>query len=74
MDSTEELIGMVEFVYRILFDNEKERERERKRERKTDRQKEAWAGDMAQWVRALTALLKVLSSNSSNHMVAHNHL
>ena len=27
MDSTEELIGMVEFVYRILFDNEKERER-----------------------------------------------
>ena len=32
------------------------------------------AGEMAQWVRALTALLKVLSSNPSNHMVAHNHL
>jgi hypothetical protein len=32
-----------------------------------------WAGEMAQWVRALTALLKVLSSNPSNHMVAHNH-
>jgi hypothetical protein len=31
------------------------------------------AGKMAQWVRALTALLKVLSSNPSNHMVAHNH-
>jgi hypothetical protein len=34
------------------------------------------AGEMAQWVRALTALpevLKVLCSNSSNHMVAHNH-
>jgi hypothetical protein len=31
------------------------------------------AGEMAQWVRALTALLKVLSSNPSNHMVAHNH-
>uniref|UniRef100_A0A8C6G849 Uncharacterized protein n=1 Tax=Mus spicilegus TaxID=10103 RepID=A0A8C6G849_MUSSI len=25
-------------------------------------------------VRALTTLLKVLSSNLSNHMVAHNHL
>jgi hypothetical protein len=32
------------------------------------------AGEMAQWLRALTALPKVLSSNSSNHMVAHNHL
>jgi hypothetical protein len=31
------------------------------------------AGEMAQWLRALTVLLKVLSSNSSNHMVAHNH-
>jgi hypothetical protein len=30
-------------------------------------------GEMAQWVRALTALLKVRSSNPSNHMVAHNH-
>jgi hypothetical protein len=30
-------------------------------------------GEMAQQVRALTALLKVLSSNPSNHMVAHNH-
>jgi hypothetical protein len=34
---------------------------------------EVWAVEMAQWVRALTALLKVLSSNASNHMVAHNH-
>jgi hypothetical protein len=31
------------------------------------------AGEIAQWLRALTALLKVLSSNPSNHMVAHNH-
>jgi hypothetical protein len=31
------------------------------------------AGEMAQWVRALTVLPKVLSSNPSNHMVAHNH-
>jgi hypothetical protein len=27
------------------------------------------AGEMAQWLRALIALLKVLSSNPSNHMV-----
>jgi hypothetical protein len=33
-----------------------------------------WAGEMAQRLRAPTALPKVLSSNSSNHMVAHNHL
>jgi DNA repair protein RadC len=31
------------------------------------------AGKMAQQVRALTALSKVLSSNPSNHMVAHNY-
>ena len=31
-------------------------------------------GEMAQQLRALTALPKVLSSNPSNHMVAHNHL
>jgi hypothetical protein len=33
-----------------------------------------WTGEMAQWLKALTALPKVLSSNPSNHMVAHNHL
>jgi hypothetical protein len=33
------------------------------------------AGEMAQWLRVLTALQeKVLSSNPTNHMVAHNHL
>jgi hypothetical protein len=30
------------------------------------------AGEMAQWLRALTALQDVLSSIPSNHMVAHN--
>jgi hypothetical protein len=30
------------------------------------------AGEMAQQLRALTALLKVLSSIPSNHKVAHN--
>jgi hypothetical protein len=33
--------------------------------------KPSQAGDMAQWLRALTALPEVLSSNPSNHMVAH---
>jgi hypothetical protein len=32
------------------------------------------AGEMAQWLRALTVLLKVLSSIPRNHMVAHSHL
>jgi hypothetical protein len=32
------------------------------------------AGEMAQWLRAPTALPAVLSSIPSNHMVAHNHL
>jgi hypothetical protein len=33
-----------------------------------------WAGEIAQWLRALAALPEVLSSNPSSHMVAHNHL
>jgi hypothetical protein len=32
------------------------------------------AGEMAQWLRALTALPDVLSSNPSKRMMAHNHL
>jgi len=32
------------------------------------------AGEMAQWLRALTALPEVLSSNPSKHMAAYNHL
>ena len=32
------------------------------------------AGEMTQRLRALTTLPEVLSSNPSNHMVAHNHL
>jgi hypothetical protein len=30
-------------------------------------------GEMAQWLRAPTALLKVMSSNPSKHRTAHNH-
>jgi hypothetical protein len=37
------------------------------------RKEAAGAGEMAQWLRAPTALLKVPSSNPSNHMMAHNH-
>jgi hypothetical protein len=32
------------------------------------------AGEMAQWLRALTSLPEVLSSIPSTHMVPHNHL
>jgi hypothetical protein len=40
---------------------------------KKKEKKSRGAEQMAQRVRALTALLKVLSSIPSNHMVAHNH-
>ena len=32
------------------------------------------AGDMAQWIRALAALLVGMDSIPSTHIVAHNHL
>jgi hypothetical protein len=32
------------------------------------------AGEIAQWLKALDALPKVISSIPSNHIVAHNHL
>jgi hypothetical protein len=35
--------------------------------------KQTGAGEMAQWLRALPAFPEVLSSISSNNMVAHNH-
>jgi hypothetical protein len=33
-----------------------------------------WAGEMAEQLRALTALSEVLSSIPSNHIVSHNYL
>jgi len=42
-------------------------------EQQQQQQNNLTADEMAQQVRALTALPKVLSSNPSNHMVAHNH-
>ena len=36
--------------------------------------KKKWAEEMAQQLRALTALPEILSSIPSNYMVAHNHL
>jgi hypothetical protein len=47
-----------------------------KKNKKQQQQKRvclAGAGEMAKQLRALTALLKVLSLNPSNYMVAHNH-
>jgi hypothetical protein len=35
---------------------------------------ELWAGEMAQWLRALTVLLEVLSSITNKHLGAYNHL
>jgi hypothetical protein len=43
--------------------------------RNDNKERQCWgAGEVVQWLRALTALPKVLSSNPSNHMVTHNHL
>jgi hypothetical protein len=39
-----------------------------------NKKSELEAGEMAQWLRALTAFPEVLSSIPSNHMVARNHL
>jgi hypothetical protein len=50
-----------------------EEERKRKEQNKTTK-KHLEAAEMAQRLRALTALPEVLSSIPSNHMVAHNHL
>jgi hypothetical protein len=43
---------------------------------KESQNKKTWTGaaEMDQGLTALTALPEILSSNSSNHMVAHNHL
>jgi hypothetical protein len=38
------------------------------------RESQTMTREMAQQLRALTALPEVLSSNPSNHMVVHNHL
>jgi hypothetical protein len=50
----------------------KRREEKKRKEKKRKEKKRKGAGEMAQGVRTLTALPKVLSSNPSN-MVAHNH-
>ena len=42
--------------------------------KKVKNKKNYRAGEMAQWLRALTGLPEVLSSIPSTHMVAHNHL
>jgi hypothetical protein len=48
--------------------------KQKTKQNKTNKKKAGFgAGEMAQRLRALTALLKVLSSIPSNHMVAHNY-
>jgi hypothetical protein len=42
--------------------------------KQTNKQTKNRAGEMAQRLRALTALPEVLSSTPRNYMVAHNHL
>jgi hypothetical protein len=51
-----------------------ELERQTKQNKTKQQNKKKRAGEMAQRLRALTALPEVLSSNPSNHMVAHSHL
>ena len=41
---------------------------------KNRNKKHIGAGEVAQWLRALSALPEDLNSIPSNHMVAHNHL
>ena len=55
-------------VYSHINKSEKKNEKKENIFKKINR-----AGEMAQWLRVLTALPKVPSSNPSNHMVAHNH-
>jgi hypothetical protein len=62
-----------DFFNELMTQYHKKSERERARERER-RHCIKRAGEMAQWLRALTALPKVLSSLPSNHKVAHNHL
>jgi hypothetical protein len=49
---------------------------EKTKNKKEKKKKKAvyWAGEMGQRLRAPTALLESLSSNSSNHVVVHNNL
>jgi hypothetical protein len=58
----------------VYKDKHKYTNNENKKQTKNLIKKSMRAGEMAEWLRAPTALPKVLSSNPSNHMVAHNHL
>ena len=53
---------------------EKEKKRKEKKRKEKKRKEKDRAGEMAQPLRALPALPKVLSSIPGNHIVAHNHL
>jgi hypothetical protein len=57
----------------LNYPKKKKKKKRRRKERKREKERKKRAGDITQWLRALTALPKVLSSYPSNHMVAHNH-
>jgi hypothetical protein len=57
-----------------VLKNQKEKKKKKRKEKERNKQTMEVSGEMAQWLRALTALPEVLSSIPSNHMVAHNHL
>jgi hypothetical protein len=59
-------------VYKVSSRTARAIQRNPVSEKKKKRIHRRWAGEVAQRLRALTALLKVMSSNPSNHM-AHNH-
>jgi hypothetical protein len=64
-------------VIKPLKRKEKEKEKEKKRKekkKKEEKKKRPCWREMAQWLRALSALLEVMSSIPSNHMVAHSRL
>jgi len=61
-------------VYRVSFRAARTVKQRSPVSEEKERKEGRGAGEMAQWLRALTALPEDLSSNPSNHMVAHNHL
>jgi hypothetical protein len=59
---------------RLCFKNKTKQNKTKQNKTKPTKDLMFWAGEMAQWLRAMTALPEVLSSVPSNHMVAHNHV
>jgi hypothetical protein len=72
--ATESNLGRKRFtVSYSSFHNEGKKAGVETQGRTSNRNHRGGAGEMAQRVRALTSLPKVMSSNPSNHMVDHKH-